>query len=404
MNRTHKKNTERAFSTSSSRNFRSVNNRPSNSKKKKVSTLDPRRLINSGIEREPEKFIPSQLFDSMSINGKLKNNLAKKGFTHPTQIQEETIDHLIEGRDLLGIANTGTGKTGAFLIPIIEQLLNSKEPFTSLVVVPTRELALQVETEFKSLTHGMHLFAASFIGGTNINRDFGHLRRQNHLIIGTPGRLLDLSNRGMLRLQDISVLILDEFDRMLDMGFVNDIKKMVRMMTNRRQTMLFSATLDKSQHTLIHQLLRNPVEVKVSAGESTSDQIDQDIIRVPEGSDKFAMLMDLIEGKDFEKVLIFAETKRMVDKVSKKLNQMGVRADQIHGNKSQNYRVNALEKFKRGHVRVLVATDVAARGIDVSDVTHVINYQLPMTFDNYVHRIGRTGRAGKRGKAFTFVD
>lgn len=385
-------------------NFR--NNAPrANNKKKAVSDLDPNLLIKKAVSTAEEVvFTPYKTFDQMPVHNKLKVNLAKKGFTNPTQIQQDSYEYLKSGRDLLGVANTGTGKTGAFLIPIIERLLTTSQPFQSLVVVPTRELALQVEEEFNSLTHGMGLHAASFIGGTNITRDLGQLRRQNHIIIGTPGRLMDLASRRALHLQDIKVLILDEFDRMLDMGFVNDIKKIVRSMTSRKQTMLFSATVDKTQKSMINELLNDPVEVKVSSGETTSDQIEQDIIRVPEGGDKFAMLVNLIADSEFEKVLIFAETKRLVNKVSKKLNESGVRSDLIHGNKSQNYRNNALDKFKKGNVQVLVATDVAARGIDVSDVTHVINYQLPMNFDSYVHRIGRTGRAGKRGKAFTFVD
>lgn len=378
--------------------------RTNNRKKKAVSTLDPNLLIKKAAFREQESYTPSRTFDQMPVHERLKRNIAKKGFAHPTQIQDKTLEHLVGGRDLLGVANTGTGKTGAFLIPIIEQMLQPSGTFTSLVVVPTRELALQVEEEFKSLVQGLGLYSASFIGGTSIDKDLCQLRRQNHLIIGTPGRLMDLTNRGALRLKEISVLVLDEFDRMLDMGFVNDIKKIVRAMTARRQTMLFSATIDKSQKPLIDELLQNPVEVKVSSGASTSDQIDQDIIRVPMGGDKFAMLLNLISDKDFEKVLVFAETKRLANKVSKKLNESGVKADQIHGNKSQNYRNKALDKFKQGNVQVLVATDVAARGIDVSDVTHVINYQLPLNFDSYVHRIGRTGRAGKAGKAYTFVD
>lgn len=290
------------------------------------------------------------------------------------------------------------------MIPIIQQLLENKAAFTSLVVVPTRELALQVEEEFRSLTKGLGLFSSSFIGGTNINRDLSQLQRKNHLIIGTPGRLIDLINRKALQVQNVSVLVLDEFDRMLDMGFVNDIKKIVRLMASRKQTMLFSATVDKTQKPMIDELLKNPVEVKVSSGVSTSDQIEQDIIRVPQGMDKFNMLLDLLGEAEFEKVLVFAETKRLVNKLSKRLSESGVKSDMIHGNKSQNYRNTALGKFKSGNVKVLVATDVAARGIDVSDVTHVINYQLPINFDSYVHRIGRTGRAGKTGKAFTFVD
>lgn len=373
-------------------------------KKKKVSDLDPNLLIRKAIIREEKAFVPSRTFDQWSVHQKLKNNLARKAFVHPTQIQEESFDHLVAGKDLLGIANTGTGKTGAFLIPIIQQLIEAQKPFRSLIVVPTRELALQVEEEFKSLTSGMGVHSAVFIGGTNIGRDLEVLKRQNHLIIGTPGRLMDLADRGKLRFQDIRVLVLDEFDRMLDMGFINDIKKIVRAMSSRQQTMLFSATIDKTQQPMINELLKQPVEIKVSSGKTTSEQIDQDIIRVPVGTDKFDLLLDLIDDKEFEKVLIFAETKRMVNKIGKRLSESGVKTDLIHGNKSQNYRNSALDKFKKGQVQVLVATDVAARGIDVSDVTHVINYQLPMSFDNYVHRIGRTGRAGKRGKAFTFVD
>lgn len=397
--------TKRPRNNRFSKNATSNDRRGSRIKKKAVSTIDPHMMVKKATNQKQEVFKPKLTFDQTSLNVNLKANLHTKGFRYPTQIQEQTLEFLLAGRDLLGVANTGTGKTGAFLIPIIEKLLDNNQPsFQSLVVVPTRELALQVEEEFKSLTRGLGLYAASFIGGTSVGRDLSQLRRKNHIIIGTPGRLMDLTDRGALRLQDISVLILDEFDRMLDMGFVADIKKMVKAMHSRKQTMLFSATIDKTQQGLINELLNNPIEVKVSSGISTSDQIEQDVIRVPLGGDKFQMLLDLMSDKEFEKVLIFAETKRMVDKVNKKLHQSGVKTDLIHGNKSQNYRNKALDKFKRGNVQVLVATDVAARGIDVSDVTHVINYQVPLNFDSYVHRIGRTGRAGKTGKALTFID
>ncbi|MDH5603118.1 MAG: DEAD/DEAH box helicase [Cyclobacteriaceae bacterium] len=401
--RTRTSGTDKSFRKRNSGYAASGGNRGRN-KAKAVSSIDPNRLIKKGQSVEEVKYISSRTFLEMPLDRRLQANIVNKGFKSPTKIQDDTLEHLINGRDLLGVANTGTGKTGAFLLPIIQRLLTSQESFTSLVIVPTRELALQVEEEFKSLTIGLRLNSASFIGGTNVPKDLTKLRRENHLIIGTPGRLLDLANRGALRLQRISVLVLDEFDRMLDMGFVNDIKKIVRAMTTRKQTMLFSATIDKTQKPMIDELLRDPIEVKVSTGTSTAAQIDQDIIRVPEGSDKFIMLRNLIDDKEFEKVLIFAETKHVVNKISQKLNKSGIRVDHIHGNKSQNYRNNALSKFKNGEVQVLVATDVAARGIDVSDVTHVINYQLPMTYDSYVHRIGRTGRAGKTGKAFTFID
>ena len=375
-----------------------------NNRKKVSSIKDPNLLVKKAILKEESIYAATRSFDEMPINEKIKINLTRKGFSEPTQIQDETLEYLISGRNLMGIANTGTGKTAAFLIPIIERLLRNTESFTSLVVVPTRELALQIKEEFISISKGMGLYAACFIGGTNLDRDIDQLKRKNHIVIGTPGRLIDLTQRKALKLQGISVLVLDEFDRMLDMGFIDDIRKMVQLMHNRKQTMLFSASVDKMQGSIINQMVQNPVEVRVSSGTSTSDQVEQDIIKVPVGEDKFKMLRDLMDDKKFQKVLIFAETKRLVDRVNRKLNQSGIRSDRIHGDKTQSYRNKALDKFKRGNVQVLVATDVAARGIDVSNVTHVINYQLPMSFNSYLHRIGRTGRANNIGKALTFVD
>lgn len=383
--------------------------RPSNGgqgrgKKKAESTIDIRLLTKKALPIKATEFKPTRTYDDMPLHHKLKSALVNKGFSLPTQIQDSTIEPLIEGHDLVGIANTGTGKTGAFLIPIIERHLRGERDLRSLVVVPTRELALQVEEEFKSLTVGMGLKSATFIGGTKVGRDLNILKRQNEIVIGTPGRLMDLAQRGALRLNEIQMLILDEFDRMLDMGFINDIQKIVRAMTIRKQTLLFSATIHDSQKKLVNDLLDKPIRVKASSGTTTSDNIDQEIIRVPEGTDKFDILLEMLKEEAFEKVLIFAETKRLVNKISKRLSIEEVKTEVIHGNKSQNYRVKALDKFKKGKVSVLVATDVAARGIDISDISHVINYELPMTFDNYIHRIGRTGRAGKLGKAYTFVN
>ncbi len=377
--------------------------RTKNQNRRHIKTIDPDLLIKRSIEEEPEFFKPTKSFNEMSLDYRLKRNLESMGFVYPTQIQEETFDHLVSGRDLMGVAKTGTGKTGAFLIPIIEKSLSTNLS-RSLVIVPTRELALQVEEEFNNLNGGVNLTSATCIGGTSINRDLSRLKRRHSIVIGTPGRLMDLAGREALRLDEFEVLVLDEFDRMLDMGFVTDVMKIVGSMISRKQTMLFSATLNNTQKSLIDKLLRNPIKVKVNVGAPSKDQIEQDIIRVPQGSNKFDMLLDLIDDESFEKVLVFAETKRLVDRVSKKLRQSGVRADHIHGDKSQNYRNNALNKFKRGNVQVLVATDVASRGIDVSNITHVINYQLPQTMDSYIHRIGRTGRAGNTGRAFTFVD
>ena len=371
---------------------------------RKKSTLDPTLLIRKANGKEVKEYISERVYDQMPISPNLKECLHKKGFKRPTEIQDKTLEALMAGRDMLGIAQTGTGKTGAFLIPIIEKLLENRRKSYALVVVPTRELATQVEEEFSSMTKGLGMQSAVFIGGTNINRDLQNLRKPNNIIIGTPGRLLDLNTRKVLDFSRFNTLVLDEFDRMLDMGFVHDVKRIIGAMSQRQQTMLFSATLDRTQESLISGILSNPLTVKVSQGNTTGDNIDQDIIRITNGDDKFKVLLNMVSEQDYEKVLLFEETKHKASRLCKKLNSAGITSDQIHGNKSQNARQRALNSFKQGKIKVLVATDVAARGIDVSDVTHVINYQVPMTFDSYIHRIGRTGRAGKTGKAFTFVD
>lgn len=373
-------------------------------RKNNNSTIDPNSLVKKATSSEQSAYEAFRSFDDMPIHKSIKANLTKLGFDTPTQIQDKTLENLQEGNDIVGVANTGTGKTGAFLIPIMDQLLNRKTGFQSLVVVPTRELAQQVTEEFKTLSKGTGLTSACFIGGTSVGKDMGQLRKNNDIIIGTPGRLIDLADRGGLKLKDFTTLVLDEFDRMLDMGFIQDIKKMVQAMEHREQTMLFSATLDKTQQSLISELLDDPVEVKINTKAPASGQIEQDIVKVPADGDKFDMLLKLMDDKTFEKVLLFAETKRSVEKISNKLHKSGVKVEFIHGDKTQNHRVKALDQFKSGKVRVLVATDVAARGIDVTDITHVINYQMPANYDSYVHRIGRTGRAGKSGKALTFVE
>lgn len=377
--------------------------RPSRGGQKK-STLNPALLVKKASYAEVKEYRSERLIADLPISPNLKECLISKGFRRPTEIQDKTLKLLLEKRDLLGIAQTGTGKTGAFLIPIIEQLLEHKQKSFALVMVPTRELAIQVEEEFQSMANGLGIYSACFIGGTNINRDISKLRRTTHVIIGTPGRLLDLANRKDLNLTRFNTLVLDEFDRMLDMGFIHDVKRIMGMMHKRKHTLLFSATIDKTQEALISDILTNPVTVKVSSGDTTGDHIDQDIIRLKQGEDKFKVLLDMVSDNDFQKVLLFEETKHKANRLCGKLNKAGISSDQIHGNKSQNARQRALNSFKQGKIKVLVATDVAARGIDVSDVTHVINYQVPMTFDSYIHRIGRTGRAGKSGIAFTFVD
>jgi len=370
----------------------------------KKSTLNPNLLVKKATQAAVKNYESKRLITELPISANLKECLVAKGFKKPTEIQDRTLEALLEKRDLLGIAQTGTGKTGAFLVPIIEHLLDHKQKNFALVMVPTRELATQVEEEFQSMAKGLGIYSACFIGGTNINKDINTLKRASHVIIGTPGRLLDLHNRKSLDFGRFNTLVLDEFDRMLDMGFIHDVKRIMGSMHKRKHTLLFSATIDKTQEALISDILTNSVTVKVSSGDSTGDHIDQDIIRLKQGEDKFKVLHDMLSDSDFQKVLLFEETKHKANRLCGKLNKVGISSDQIHGNKSQNARQRALNSFKQGKIRVLVATDVAARGIDVSDVTHVINYQVPMTFDSYIHRIGRTGRAGKTGKAFTFVE
>lgn len=373
-------------------------------RKKSQTTIDPNALVKKAVQVEnTSNYLSDRFFKDLPISESLKATISKKGYERPSEIQDKTFEHLISGSNLLGIAQTGTGKTAAFLIPIIEQLIANKQRNHALILVPTRELATQIEDEFKSLASDLGLASACFIGGTNINRDLNAAKAVNHIVIATPGRLLDLVDRKAINLGLFKVLILDEFDRMLDMGFVHDVRRILNLMPNRKQSILLSATLDAKQETLINGILKEHVTVKVSSGEVSGDGIEQDIIKTKDLDEKFATLCEMVQREDFKKVLIFEETKHRANRLCERLNKIGVKTAAIHGNKSQNARQNALNDFKDGKIKVLVATDVAARGIDVSDITHVINYQIPQSMDSYIHRIGRTGRAGKVGKAYTFV-
>lgn len=369
-----------------------------------VSTLDPRLFVKKAVPLTEARYESNRSINDLPVDARIKINLLAKGYSKPTEIQDKTIEAILNKNDLMGIAQTGTGKTGAFLIPVVHNLIGSKAAFQVLVVVPTRELAVQVEEEFSTIVKGLSMRSACFIGGTSVGKDIATLRQPVHVVIGTPGRLTDLARQGALRLTNFNTLILDEFDRLLDMGFSRDIQFIVKAMSNRKQTILFSATEEKNQQKLISELLNQPVAVRVSKGKTTGDHIEQEVVRVQPGETKIEVLLRMIKDQSFQKVIVFAETKRGVSTVRKTLHQSGVRVDEIHGNKSQNYRLKALNDFKSGKIRVLIATDVAARGLDISEVTHVINYQQPRDFDSYIHRIGRTGRAGKGGKAFTFIN
>ena len=379
-----------------------------NRRKKKPAKkgIDITKYINKNVvDEKPEVYEAQHRFLDFDIHKRLKKQIAKRGYKTPTEIQDKAIPHILEHHDLIGLAGTGTGKTAAFLVPIIHQLIESPKNLHALVVTPTRELANQINDEFVALTRGMKLFATTLIGGTSVNKSVRELRRNNHVIIGTPGRLIDMAERGALKMSAFQVLVLDEFDRMLDMGFSEDVKKINDQMAGKEQTLLFSATIDPSQKSLIGSFTDEPVEVKAGKGPQFTKAIAQDVVRIPEGKKKMEVLTELVaeEIENGEKIILFCETKRKSDEVMRALRLSKVRADVIHGDKTQAFREKVLRKFKKGATQVLVATDVVARGIDVSDVTLVINNEPPQSYNDYIHRIGRTGRAGKTGRALTLI-
>lgn len=393
-------------------NFSNSNTNPANlrgggKKKKKPASLNPEVLRRLAQRTEPATGLTEVAapisFSQLPLNQILHNAITGKGYKTTTPVQHLAIPPALEGRDILGIAQTGTGKTGAFLIPIIQQLLNDDRQ-QALILAPTRELAVQIHREFKELSHQMKFWSACFIGGTHLNKDLNILQRKQHVIIGTPGRILDLINRRALRVDQMKILVLDEFDRMLDMGFINDMNKIRMAMNSRKQTMLFSATHDPKQQSEIDRFVIDPVWVKVGSGNATSKQISQEFIQLSQNDSKMGRLEDLLKQSDFEKVIVFTETRHQVKNLCKKLKAKGFKVDDIHGDKSQNARQKSITDFGNGRIQVLVATDVAARGLDVNDISHVINFQMPKTEDSYIHRIGRTGRAGKTGVAITFID
>ncbi len=343
------------------------------------------------------------MFADFKIGETLKKAIAVKGYTTPTPIQDRSIPHILQGVDVVGIANTGTGKTGAFLIPLIDKVI-AKPTESVLIVVPTRELAIQIEEELHGFLKSVpSIKSVCAFGGANISRQIEALRTHRHFVIGTPGRLKDLLERRKLNTAGFRTVVLDEADRMLDMGFVHDMRTLLANVPKDRQTLFFSATLSPDIEKLINEFLREPVRISVKTRD-TSKNIDQDVIRVPRGGDKFEILVDLLKKPDFSRVLVFGRTKHGVDTLEKKLMRSGITAESIHGNKNNAKRQQALRHFKEGRVRVLVATDVAARGLDIANVSHVINFDVPATYDDYVHRIGRTGRGEKKGFALTMIE
>jgi len=357
-------------------------------------------FINKAKDVKEEIYTAKHTFADFNIHENLANNLDKKGFVNPSPIQDQAIPLLLEGKDLIGIASTGTGKTAAFLIPIINKFVEDRK-HQAMILTPTRELAQQVEEEFKSFTLGMRLFSVAVVGGLPITRQIRELNDGVHIVIGTPGRVKDLIARGKIHMKDFNTIVLDEADRMLDMGFIDDMKEILGAMPKEKQGMFFSATFSTSIKALCSDFLRSPVTVSLKTRD-TSASVDQDVVRVGKGN-KIEILHEILNKEEVKKVLIFCETKRHTDALAKELKDRGFGALALHGDMRSRERMRAVEALASGKAKIVVATDVAARGIDIPDITHVINYETPSTYDTYVHRIGRTGRASKKGIALTFV-
>ena len=349
------------------------------------------------------------IFKELGIIEPILKALTEEGYTKPTPIQEETIPHILEGRDLLGCAQTGTGKTAAFSIPVLQNIYTeegfSKGPrhISGLILAPTRELAIQIGESVTSYGKHMNVKNTVIFGGVSQNPQTRAVKQGVDILIATPGRLIDLINQGFIDLSMVKYFVLDEADRMLDMGMLNDVKKIISKMPKARQNMLFSATMPNEILKLVNSILKNPVKVEVTPVSSTIDTITQGLYHVGK-KHKIQLLIDILKDQSITSILVFSRTKHGANLITKELVNVGIESQAIHGNKSQNARQLALNNFKEGKIRVLVATDIAARGIDVDELSHVINYNLPEVPETYVHRIGRTGRAGQSGIALSFCD
>ncbi len=375
----------------------------------RIKTFDPSVFIsklNSSVnlaDSSPveDEFVPKNSFDSFSVPDQLKKNIASRGYTRLTPIQDEVIPQILDGRDVVGVANTGTGKTAAFLIPLIAKIFAERGQRV-LIIAPTRELAVQIRDELAGFSMGLNIDSVLAIGGVNIYPQIQRLRRNPQFVIGTPGRLIDLEGNRAINFASFQNIVLDEVDRMLDIGFAREIKYMIARLPQNRQTLFFSATLTVTVTDIMRTLLRNPVMISVKSTETLA-KVKQNVLKM-NGKPKIEALHELLIKQEFTKVLVFGRTKFGVEKLARDMDRRGFKVAAIHGNKNQSQRQRAINDFKNNYVQVLMATDVAARGLDINDVSHVINYDLPESFEDYIHRIGRTGRANKSGVALTFVE
>lgn len=368
----------------------------------KKAFIHPSKFVQTAKPRTEEAtYVPQHSFQDFNLNPLIQKNLQDMGYKNPSPIQDKTIPHGLAKEDILGISNTGTGKTAAFAIPVLNRLI-AEPKSKAIVLAPTRELAEQIEQQCRMIGKSSGLFGALLIGGTSMNRQLRDLKCNPRIIVGTPGRVKDHLQRKSLRIDDCNITVLDEVDRMLDMGFVNDITEILSYTNPDRQSLYFSATLDNRVKGIIDKFSKNAVHISVKSRD-TGDNINQDVVH-HDSSNKLDKLHEIISHELTTKAIIFDDTQRSVEKLSRILSEKGFAADSIHGGKTQSQRQRVLKRFKNNEVTILVATDVAARGIDVSDISHVINYSLPQSYDDYVHRIGRTGRADKTGQAFTFIE
>lgn len=388
------------FSSQGPRRFSSSGGSRGGRRGPKKDYINESLFINKATVHEEAQYVPKNTFSDFQIHEQLAKNLAKKNFVAPSPIQDQAIPVALEGGDIIGIASTGTGKTAAFLIPIINRLMKDRT-HTAMVLAPTRELAQQVQQEFIQFTFGMRLYSVSVVGGMPIMKQIREIEQGVHLIVGTPGRVKDLIERKKINMADVGTIVLDEADRMLDMGFIDDMKLILNMMPADRQGMFFSATFPPEIKKLCSNFLTDPTTVSVKTRD-TSSSVEQDIVRAPRDK-KLDVLHDILVRSDATKVLIFRETKRHTDELANELRARGFKVSALHGDMRSRERNRAVEGLAKGALQVVVATDVAARGIDIPDISYVINYDTPSTYETYIHRIGRTGRATKTGKALTFV-
>jgi superfamily II DNA/RNA helicase len=374
-------------------------------KRSRGERIDFSRFIKKGVYVEEKPYVSTHTFADFPFNEQLETNILRTGYIHPRPIQDQAIPVVMSGKDVFGMANTGTGKTAAFLLPLIEKISKTKgknKRETVLIMAPTRELALQIESDFKNLAFGLGMFSVGCVGGLPIGKQIREIKMGVSFVIGTPGRLRDLIDQKVLDLSTCHSVVLDEADRMLDMGFRDDMVYIIGKTNKERQTLFFSATLSPEIKKLTEQYLKEPIFISVISGE-TAKNIDQDVVRYRGREEQLEKLHEVLKKDGSDKVLIFREMKHSVDNLAKDLSRMGFKVGGIHGDKRSRERIRILDSFKKDQINILIATDVAARGLDIPDVTHVINFDVPQTYDTYVHRIGRTGRSGKKGTALTFV-